>query len=290
MSANKIQVDLTGVPETLLWVLYWRAEESKRADALLSDPKAVTLCESIDYPFAAKFGRPHPVLSLRARCFDDEIRRFLATHPDGTVVSLGEGLETQFWRVDNGRVRWLSVDLPETIDLRRRLLPDDDRRRSIACSALDECWMDKVDQSKGLFITALGLFMYLPGDEVLSLISRCAERFPGAAMMFDAMPQWLTASAPGGTWLTTLLMRGRESEEQRYEVPPMVWGISNDELRARLLADPNITAVRGIRLPAGRGMVFRYLNPLFGSWPLIRSARPFQLLISFRSAADRLEF
>ena len=33
-------------------------------------------------------------------------------HPAGTVVALGEGLETQFWRPDNGRVRWLSVDLP----------------------------------------------------------------------------------------------------------------------------------------------------------------------------------
>jgi O-methyltransferase involved in polyketide biosynthesis len=33
--------------------------------------------------------------------FDREVRRFLAAHPGGTVVALGEGLETQFWRVDN---------------------------------------------------------------------------------------------------------------------------------------------------------------------------------------------
>jgi hypothetical protein len=29
------------------------------------------------------------------------VRRFVAQHPAGTVVALGEGLETQFWRVDN---------------------------------------------------------------------------------------------------------------------------------------------------------------------------------------------
>jgi hypothetical protein len=34
------------------------------------------------------------------------VRRFLVEHPEGTVVALGEGLETQFWRVDNGLVRW----------------------------------------------------------------------------------------------------------------------------------------------------------------------------------------
>jgi O-methyltransferase involved in polyketide biosynthesis len=39
------------------------------------------------------------------------------------VVALGEGLETQFWRLDNGRVRWLTVDLPDTMDLRHCWAP-----------------------------------------------------------------------------------------------------------------------------------------------------------------------
>jgi O-methyltransferase involved in polyketide biosynthesis len=62
----------------------------------------------------------------RARGAAARRRRFLAANPDGTVVALGEGLETQFWRVDNGRVRWLTVDLPETIAAasRRRKLGD----------------------------------------------------------------------------------------------------------------------------------------------------------------------
>jgi hypothetical protein len=38
--------------------------------------------------------------------------------------------------VDNGRVRWLGVDLPETVKVRRRLLPDSPRQRTLACSAL----------------------------------------------------------------------------------------------------------------------------------------------------------
>jgi O-methyltransferase involved in polyketide biosynthesis len=51
-------------------------------------------------------------------------------------VALGKGLETQFWRVGNGRVTWLSVDLPESISLRDELLPGSPRQRRLARSAL----------------------------------------------------------------------------------------------------------------------------------------------------------
>jgi O-methyltransferase involved in polyketide biosynthesis len=66
------------------------------------------------------------------------------------VVALGEGLETQFWRVDNGCVRWLTVDLPEVIELRQRLLPEDARRQEVGCSVLERSWMDEVDDPSGV--------------------------------------------------------------------------------------------------------------------------------------------
>jgi O-methyltransferase involved in polyketide biosynthesis len=89
-----------------------------------------------------RFGQAHPLLAQaqapRARRFDLEITRFLTTHPAATVVVLGDGLETQFWRVDNAQARWLSVDLAETVDARRRLLPASERQWTVACSALDD--------------------------------------------------------------------------------------------------------------------------------------------------------
>ena len=93
---------------------------------MLRDPVAVELVGRIDYPFAERFGtgRPAQWQALRVLAFDREVRRFLQRHPEGTVVALGEGLETQCRRVDNGRVRWIGVDLPETVEVRRRLLPD----------------------------------------------------------------------------------------------------------------------------------------------------------------------
>src|SRR3954451_18646581 len=145
----------------MLWTLYYRATEARRRDAVLRDPKAVELVDAIDHPFEERFGRAVAWQAqwqgVRARRFDTEVRRFLASSPGGTVVALGEGLETQFWRVDDGRVRWLTVDLPESVDVRTRLLPpESDRQRSFAGSALDERWMDEVDASGGVLITAQG--------------------------------------------------------------------------------------------------------------------------------------
>ena len=167
-------VELGAVPETLLWTLYHRASEARRPDSVLHDPMAVDLVERIDFPFEQRFGKPRAGLAqwqaLRARCFDLEIARFLARSPSGTVVALGEGLETQFWRVDNGTVRWLGVDLPETVELRRRLLPSPDRHRLIACSVLDDRWLDELDRAADVLVTAQGLLMYLEPEQVRTLL------------------------------------------------------------------------------------------------------------------------
>src|SRR3954465_12831349 len=108
----KIVPQLTGVPETLLWTLYYRAQEAARPDSVLDDPLAVELVHRIDYPFAARLGqgsRRAQWQGLRAPPFHARVPAFLGAHPGGAVVALGEGLETQFWRVDDGQVDWLGV-------------------------------------------------------------------------------------------------------------------------------------------------------------------------------------
>lgn len=58
-------------------MLYHRALEARRPDAVLADPKAVELVERIDYPFEQRFGAGglSQLQALRARCFDREVRR-----------------------------------------------------------------------------------------------------------------------------------------------------------------------------------------------------------------------
>jgi O-methyltransferase involved in polyketide biosynthesis len=248
---------LGGVPETLLWTLWHRAAEARRPDAVLADPRAVQLVEAIDYPFAERFGSGRGVLSqwqaLRVRAFDAQVRRFLADHPDGTVVALGEGLETQFWRVDNGRMRWLSVDVPQTIDLRQRLLPRGGRQDVAEMSALDERWMDAVDPARGVLLTAQGLLMYLELGDVERLLAACAERFRGSALVFDAVPRWLSEAS----------RKGRIGKPGGYQPPPWLWGLDGDARR-------RLGPVEELRLPRGRGPFFGFLAPLAGGVPPLR--------------------
>ena len=210
-------VQLEGVSETTLWTLHRRASEAARPDAVLHDPMAVELVDRIDFPFEERFGASpgwSQWQALRARTFDREVRRFLHGHPGGTVVALGEGLETQYWRVNNGRMRWVSVDLPAVIDLRRRLLPEAPRMELLASSVVDGAWHDAIDGPDGVLVTAQGLLMYLRPHEVHDLVAACASRVRAGALLFDAVPRWLSERTqreplgrPGG-----------------YRPPPWTWG------------------------------------------------------------------
>jgi O-methyltransferase involved in polyketide biosynthesis len=276
MNEGKVTPELGGVPETLLWPLYNRASEARRADSVLKDSLALKLADSIDYPFEKQFGPPDEAHVLRALRFDDQVRLYLKEFPETTVVALGEGLETQFWRVDNGRVKWLVVDLPETVKIRRKLLPECDRYRCLSCSALDFRWMDQVDPSRGVFVTAQGLLMYFEPSEVRDLIATCAARFPGGRLLFDAIPRWFSEST----------LRGYQ-KTRAYQTPRMPFGMDVNEIPEIRSFHANIVDVREIDAGRGRSFHFRYKIPFMKHVPIIRNRRTSFVLVSFGQARQR---
>ncbi|MGQ0467036.1 MAG: class I SAM-dependent methyltransferase [Sporichthyaceae bacterium] len=229
--------ELDGVPETTLWTLHARAREAARPGTRLHDPKAIEVLETLDFDFAGRFGVGLPafgrLIGSRAMAFDRIVGSVLREDPDAAVVVLGEGLETQFWRMDNGRVRWLTVELPETAAVREALLPaDPPRRRLFAGSALDTAWFDEVGPAERVVVIAQGLLMYLPPAEVRALILACAARFPGGVMAFDTVPPWFSRAS----------LRGRLHQPGGYRVPPMPWGVDTRALRRWLRRQPTVAA------------------------------------------------
>ena len=55
----------------------------------------------------------------------------------GTVVNVACGLDTRCYRME-GYGRWYNLDLPETIAVRQRLLPENGAISQIAMSAMDD--------------------------------------------------------------------------------------------------------------------------------------------------------
>lgn len=100
--------ELTDIPETMLWTLHNRAREAARADGCITDPKCLEIYRAIDYDYQAHFGRADGSHGVRSMLFDRQISRFIKEHPDAVIVNLGEGLETQRYRIDSPGTLWVS--------------------------------------------------------------------------------------------------------------------------------------------------------------------------------------
>ncbi len=248
--SDKSAPDLGEVQQTLYLTLLARAAETTSRRPLLRDQKAVEMVAAID-PDRKRFGGGGSSFTvLRTAIYDHWVTGFLAAHPDGTVVELGSGLNTRFERVDNGRVTWFDVDLPDTVALRGRFFTDTDRRHTIAASVLDEPWLDTVAATGGpyLFVSE-GVLVYLPGDEVERVLGRIVARFPGARVAIDTYTAAMTRrqhqmaarrdlarwqwSCDDPTTLEHLGLRVRETAS--YRNPPAAMRRAGMPLRYRTL-------------------------------------------------------
>ena len=184
-------VDLTGASETLLLPLHARAEHTLSARPRFEDRAAVDLIARLDYDFSE--ARRDRLMSdgviLRTLTLDPLVSGFLATHPGATVVNIACGLDTRFHRLDDGVVTWYDLDLPDVIALRRRLLGEDERHRTIAASALDPAWPAQVEAAGDVLVVIEGLSMYLTEEQVRGLMDIIAGSLPGATVLIEVMPR-----------------------------------------------------------------------------------------------------
>lgn len=212
---KKVSVDtLSNVPETLLLTVYLRALESTSPDAIIRDDKAVEIVEHIDYDFSAfdRDMRLRSGMAVRTMILDKATRAFIGEHPDAAVVNLGAGLDTRFTRVDNGRLRWFDLDLPEAIAIRRRFFEETDRVTFIARSVMDFTWMDLVPKDSPVLFIMEGLLVYFQERDVRSLVTTMADRFGGAEILAEAFSRFV-------------LRMKHEAIDQ--EVAPFMWGVTS---------------------------------------------------------------
>ncbi len=182
---------LDPVARTLLIPLWARAAETRKRRPMVSDPRALEICGLMDYDFRT-FRRAYGTqlgCVLRGLLYDQWVAEFIAAHPGGTVVELGAGLGTRFERIDDGRARWIDVDLPDVIALRRRHVEASSRRSFVAASVLDPAWMHRVREiSAGpYFFVSEGMLMYLDEADVRSLLVRLADAFGACEIALDSI-------------------------------------------------------------------------------------------------------
>jgi O-methyltransferase involved in polyketide biosynthesis len=134
------------------------------------------------------------------------------------------------------------VDLPDTIELRRRLLADGPRQSSHSGSALDLGWLDGLSPADPVLVTAQGLLPYFQRDQVHGLLAGIATRLPGSLLVFDVVPEVMLE-----------MVRRASGRERDLAVELWTW-LFNPGERAAISAIPGVEELRDLAPPLKRGV------------------------------------
>lgn len=179
-----MELQLGDVQTTALIPLAVKANETLRKNPRVSDPKAVEIIKAlnIDTEQYDKF-MSHEGVIARTVMLDRQLKEIIRKTPDAVIVNVGAGFDDRFSRMDNGRILWFDLDLPDSIAARRKAFEERDRVTMIAGSALEDDWCPEVAAAlegrnvKPVFL-AEGLFMYFTLDQIRTFLEILKTNFP----------------------------------------------------------------------------------------------------------------
>jgi len=202
-------MDLSQVSRTAILLLICRAVETEKNKSVYNDPMAVLCLERLmsiaseeDKRWITRHKRMYEGIqardakagAMRGKVFDNVANRFIADNPKCTVINLACGFDTRFWRIENEKCRYIELDLPEVIALKREILRDRLGYELIGGSVLDTSWIDEVTSNgnTGFLLIAEGLFMWFPQQDVTRIFKEIGERFYRSQLVLDMVPEKYT--------------------------------------------------------------------------------------------------
>jgi O-methyltransferase involved in polyketide biosynthesis len=215
-------MNLSNVSQTAILILVCRVVALEKNDPVINDPMAVHCLDRLmsivtkeEKKRIMKWKKMYTSLQARdasarahtMRSFDRIANQFISNHPGCTVINLACGLDTRFWRIENGKCRFVELDLPEMIDLKREILKNQLSYELIGCSIFDTAWIDQVTENgnSDFLLLAEGLFMYLPKHEAINLLQEIARRFTSSQLVLDMAPEKYTK----GIWKRIIDLEAR---------------------------------------------------------------------------------
>lgn len=208
MSNNSTNsIELPEVAKTGLLTFYCHVIESQNPDPILRDEKAVEISRQLNPILAnsssklmrdlakGKITKELVVhITLRAKKYDGSASSFLKENPEGIIVNIGCGMDSRFYRIDNGRATCFDLDLPEMIEFKKKFYEETNRYHFIAASVFDYGWMDQVANlgKRPVLFMAEGVFMYLDPAKVKELILKLQSRFPGSELVCEVVTEFFT--------------------------------------------------------------------------------------------------
>jgi len=169
------------VSDTAIWVAYYRALESERADALFKDRFAKLLVGSRGQQIADSAGASSRYTQWSVVIRTVVIDRLIQEHVGGgvgMVVNLGAGLDTRPYRLQlPGSLRWVEIDFPDVLEHKAKILGAQKPGVLLDRFPLDlshrekrqELFSTLGSQSKKALILTEGVIPYLTEEQVATL-------------------------------------------------------------------------------------------------------------------------
>jgi O-methyltransferase involved in polyketide biosynthesis len=215
-------MNLSDVSRTAILALLCRVVESEKKNPVFNDPMAVLCLERLmsisseeeknrimkwKKMYTGVNAHDARARALTARSFDNIASHFISNNPGCTVINLACGFDTRFWRIENEKCKYVELDLPEMIDLKKEMLNDHLDYELIGCSVLDPSWIDKVTSNgnSNFLLLAEALFYYLPKQDVTSILQVIAQRFNRSQLVMDMAPEKYTK----GLWKRIIQIESR---------------------------------------------------------------------------------
>lgn len=191
-----MKLKLGDVQETMLIPLAVRAMETKRDKARIKDLKSVEIIETLGLD-AQKYNKflTYEGVVARTILIDGFAKSFIEKHPDAVCINLGCGLDDRFSRVDNGRILWYDIDLPDSIDVRRKAFEDTERRKMLSVNVLENVWTEQIEKRRKALVVAEGLLMYFSKEQVQMLLNIIKENFGDSVIICELMHPMVAANS-----------------------------------------------------------------------------------------------
>lgn len=184
------------ISDTALWAAYFRAEETKRPDALFRDPYAERLEGGRGTEIAKTIpeGQAHAwAWVTRTYLFDRFLREGIENGAD-LIVNCAAGLDARPYRMDlPTNLHWVELDLPEILAYKEKILANEKPRCALerirvnlANAAERQSAFGSIGaRGKRAIILTEGLLIYLSPEEVGTLARDLAATSSFHRWIFD---------------------------------------------------------------------------------------------------------
>ena len=179
---------LNGVEDTLYIPLASRIYASEKFPEFFYDEKALSLkqyipTDSIENNTTEYF---YMASVCRQQTIDRKIRGFLKENNRSNVVFLGAGLETAYNRIGNAESDFFQVDLPNVMDIRKKVLGNEDNEKLISGDMFTLDWIKEIDTSQPTMIVVSGVYQYFAESKIIDMIKKMKSRIAKGEVIFDA--------------------------------------------------------------------------------------------------------